>query len=276
MDAKKVEYDGNSYAKYRPSYSDEIYSLTYQFHDKHNGSYDLSVDVGTGTGQVATELSSKFKQVCGIDNLASQIDSATPRDNIIYNLGPGEDLSFFKEHSVDLITVGTAFHWFDHDIFFKEAKRVLKPETGTLSIFGYFCPLLKNYADLNEPINSVWGNAFKKYTNPKINFMINLYRDITFPFEEQQWYITPKSEDTQNVSPPTQGSLMELTMPLKNYLSFFTTCSAYKNYLNDKDTQDQDPVEYMSQFIKEALQTNDLETQVDVEWPTVLILAKNN
>lgn len=274
---ENVDYDGNSYAKYRPSYSNEIFSLTYKFHDEHNGEYELAVDVGTGTGQVAVELSNKFKQVYGIDYLAAQIESAIPKDNIVYKVGPGEDLSFFKDHSVDLITVGTAFHWFDHAKFFEEAKRVLKPKTGTLSIFGYFYPLLQNQPEVNEAVKDVWSNTFGKYTNDNVRFISNMYRDIKFPFTEQQWYITPKSQDTTHISRPTQGPLMALTMPVQNYLDFFRTASAYQNYLHDKETQDkQDPVDYLTGVVLKALKTDDLKTLVNVEWPTALVLARND
>lgn len=41
--------------------------------------------------------------------------------------------------SIDLVTVGTALHWFDFDSFFKELKRVLKPD-GFFAAWGYGLP----------------------------------------------------------------------------------------------------------------------------------------
>lgn len=274
MSNENVDYDGNSYSKYRPSYSDEIFSLTYKF---HQGAFDQAIDSGTGTGQVAVELSKKFKHVYGIDYLAAQIESATPRDNITYRVGPGEDFSSFEDHSIDLITVATAFHWFDHEKFFAEAKRVLKPK-GTLAIFGYFYPLLQNHPEVNEAIQAVWKETFGEYTNSNVRFVSNMYRDIQFPFKEQQWYITPKSQDTTHISLPTEGPLMALQMPVKNYLNFFLTSSAYQNYLKNKKTEQnkEDPVEYLSKIVMKALNTEDSQTLVNVEWPTVLVLARND
>ena len=69
----------------------------------------LVIDSGTGTGQAAIELCKKFKSVYGIDTLPEQINNATPRDNITYQVGPGEDLSQFQDHSVDMITVALPF-----------------------------------------------------------------------------------------------------------------------------------------------------------------------
>jgi len=76
MSKADVSYEGGAYSKFRPSYSDEIYSLIYKFHDQNNGEYNIVVDVGTGTGQAAIELCKKFKRVYGIDTLTEQIENA--------------------------------------------------------------------------------------------------------------------------------------------------------------------------------------------------------
>ena len=59
------------------------------------------------------------------------------KENIEYRCQPAEDLNFLQSNSVDLITVATALHWFDRDVFFKEVDRVLHPETGVLAIWTY-------------------------------------------------------------------------------------------------------------------------------------------
>ena len=38
--------------------------------------------------------------------------------------------------SADLITCATAWHWLDPELFYREAKRVLKPK-GCLALYGY-------------------------------------------------------------------------------------------------------------------------------------------
>jgi len=263
MSASNVSYKGGAYSKFRPSYSDEIYSLIYKYHDQCNGEYDLVIDSGTGTGQAAIELCKKFKSVVGIDNLPEQINNATPRDNITYQVGPGEDM----------ITVGTAFHWFDHDKFFKEAKRVLKHKTGTLAIFGYFYPVISNEPKANELVKESL-DKLEKYTNPNVRFVRNMYRDITFPFKEQAWYITPKSEDTTNISKPTAGSLMEASMTIENYRHYMKTASAYFNYMEDHPNDD--PVDKLVEDIMKALNITNKEHVINLEWPTALVLARND
>lgn len=274
MSKTDVSYEGGSYSKFRPSYSDEIYSLIYKFHDQNNGEYNIVVDVGTGTGQAAVELCKKFKRVYGIDTLTEQIENATPRDNIEYQVGPGEDLSQFHDNSVDMITVGTAFHWFDHDKFFKEAKRVLKHKTGTLAVFGYYFPVISNEPKANELVKNLI-EKLEQYSNSNIRFIKSMYRDIAFPFNEQTWYITPKSEDITNISQPTAGSLMKASMTMENYNHYMKTASAYYNYIKDHPKED-DPIDTLVKDIMQALNITDYQCVIDLEWPTSLVLARND
>lgn len=276
MSNKNINYSGATYSKFRPSYSEEIYSLIYKFHSSNNGEYKLALDVGCGTGQAAIEIAEKFTQVYGIDTLQEQIDSATARDNIIYQVGPGEDLSQFEDHSVDLITSGTAFHWFQHEKFFKEAKRVLK-ENGTLAIFGYYFPVIKNEPKANELLKAVTIELFDKYSNSNNRYVKNMYRDIQFPFKLQKWYITPKSEDITHISEPTQASLMEATMTIENFAHYLKTASPYFNYIDDVENKDKgDPVDNMMPEVMKALNITDSKQTIQLEWPTALILAKND
>ncbi|CEP19624.1 hypothetical protein [Parasitella parasitica] len=276
-----VNYEGESYSKFRPSYSEEIYSLIYAFHDEKKGGYDLAIDSGTGTGQAAIELCKKFKRVHGIDSLEEQIKNATKKDNIEYHVGPGEDLSRFQDNSVDMITIGTAFHWFDHAKFFKEAERVLKHKTGTLAVFGYYYPVISKVDANDKPGELAKANEllkdllakFDQYTNPNIKYVRSMYCNIKFPFEEQTWYITPKSEDIMNVSQPIDKSLMEASMDLETYRNYMKTASAYSNYMEAHPNDD--PVDKLVKDIKHTLKITDQDI-VHLEWPTCLVLARNN
>ena len=80
-------------------------------------------------------------------------------NNIEFRQGPAEDLSFIETGSVDLVLTGTAIHWFDHEKFFKEVQRILKPDTGynNLGHFkslqkSWFCPYIRpqGYGSLNR------------------------------------------------------------------------------------------------------------------------------
>ena len=128
------------YAKYRPTFPDDIYDEILKYCSSNTGR-DLAVDVGCGSGQSTRPLSRYFRKVIGSDVSEQQIQSAIAKTteehgNITYQTSPGEDLSFIDDNSVDLITVSQALHWLDHDVFYAEVRRVLK-ETGVFAAYGY-------------------------------------------------------------------------------------------------------------------------------------------
>ncbi len=45
-----------------------------------------------------------------------------------------------------MITIATALHWFDFDSFYKEAKRVLKPN-GIIAAWTYALPIISPEID---------------------------------------------------------------------------------------------------------------------------------
>lgn len=79
-----------------------------------------------GNGQAAEALAPHFKSVHATDASAKQIAEARPIANIRYAVEPA-DLCSLKNNSADLVTVAQALHWFAHDNFYAEVKRVLKP-----------------------------------------------------------------------------------------------------------------------------------------------------
>ena len=94
----------------------------------------LAWDVGTGNGQVATGLITRFAKVVATDASAEQIANAQTHARITYRIAQYE--SGIADHTAQLVTVGQALHWFDADAFCKEVQRVLQPG-GVLAAFAY-------------------------------------------------------------------------------------------------------------------------------------------
>lgn len=94
----------------------------------------LAWDAGTGNGQVATGLITRFRQVVATDASAEQIANAPTHARISYRVAQYE--SGIADHSAQLVTVGQALHWFDADAFCHEVRRVLQPG-GVLAAFAY-------------------------------------------------------------------------------------------------------------------------------------------
>lgn len=268
----KINFKSDLYSKFRPVYTKTLFSILYDFHNQNDNKFGLVADVGTGTGQVAVELAKKYENVYGIDNSSNMISNAVKLNNIKYIINKAEELPF-KDNTIDAITVSQAFHWFNHDIFFNEAKRVLKPN-GTLAIFGYSFVKIKNNNEASEIIKNLGTDIFNNYWDNGITFINNLYRDIKFPFSNIKWYITPKCEDITNISSKIEYSLMEKDMTIDEFHKYIKTWSAYFNYMsNNKNVID--PVDVMINKIYKIMKLKDKNDIISVEWPVVLILIKN-
>lgn len=126
------DFDTSSYSAFRPTYGEPLFAQLLAY---HQGSRDLAVDLGCGTGQITAVLANHFKQVHGYDTSKKMITQATQRDNIKYATSAAESLDL-DDHSVDCVTVGQAAHWFDHERWYTEMSRILRPN-GTLSFWSY-------------------------------------------------------------------------------------------------------------------------------------------
>ena len=106
--------------------------------------YQLAVDVGCGNGQATLPLAEHFHRVIGCDISIQQISHA-PRDvdRVEFKVSPSEHLLFLEANSVDLLTAANALYFFDQDLFYKEATRVLKPG-GVLAIYTYVFDMFDN------------------------------------------------------------------------------------------------------------------------------------
>src|SRR4051812_9777279 len=105
------------YAKFRPTYPAGLYGYLNSIVNAH----DLVWDCGTGNGQAARDLALFFKNVIATDPSEDQIAQIISAPaNIEFRVERSEETSV-KTASVDLITVATALHWFDHSEFYREA-----------------------------------------------------------------------------------------------------------------------------------------------------------
>ena len=206
----KDNFSGHAshYARYRPTYPDQIFRFLY----KQVGSYDAAWDCGTGNGQVAVKLAEQFRQVYATDLSENQLTQAPSRPNITYRVMRAEDSTF--NEPVDLITVAQAIHWFDFEAFYTVVDRVLKP-AGRLAVLGY--PLLT----VDEPVDTVIKKLYEdilgdRYWDPERKHVEARYRTIPFPLEEVE---APEFAQT-------------LTWTLEDLLGYLNTWSAVQHYIS--------------------------------------------
>ena len=85
------------------------------------------------------------------------------------------------DHSVDLITVATAIHWFDIPTFYKEVQRVLKPN-GILAVWGYAASAIDKQID--QVINEFAFKTLEPYwpAQTRLNWE-DKYEHLPFPYQ---------------------------------------------------------------------------------------------
>jgi ubiquinone/menaquinone biosynthesis C-methylase UbiE len=84
-----------------------------------------ALDVGCGTGHSTVALLAMARAVVGLDASRFMLAQALAHPAIEYRCGYAEALPF-ERGSFDLLTVCSAYHWFDQDRFLREAARVLR------------------------------------------------------------------------------------------------------------------------------------------------------
>lgn len=166
------------YAQNRPRYPETMFEYLASLAPAR----ELAWDCGTGNGQAALALAGNFEHVIATDASEAQIENAFPHERIEYRIEPAEH-TMIPSKSVDLITVGTAVHWFDFDPFYAEVRRVGKA-SAILAVWTYHLPVI-------NPEIDAWLEKFYRVTlagfwPERIRYLDQRYRTLPFPFEEIQ------------------------------------------------------------------------------------------
>lgn len=96
--------------------------------------FSLALDIACGTGQSTVALSAISDQIYRIDISWSMLANAESHASVQYVLARAEAIPF-KDSSIPISSCALAFHWFDRDLFLREAWRVLVPK-GLLIVYN--------------------------------------------------------------------------------------------------------------------------------------------
>lgn len=165
------------YSKYRPHYPESLFRWVASLVSRH----DVAWDCATGNGQAAVSLAKIFAKVIATDASEKQISLAEPHPSIEYRVATASE-SGIADQSVDLVTVAQAIHWFDHASFYREVKRVLKPD-GAIAIWCYGDPVIDDPA-LDAIVNAYNRGTIEAYWRPERGLILSGLRTIPFPFRE--------------------------------------------------------------------------------------------
>ena len=138
--ANPFERGGEAYARHRPDWPAGVAdALAAEAPARAH-----ALDVGCGSGQLATLLADRFDRVTASDPSADQLRAARAHPRVAYVREPAERIGL-ADASVDLVVAGQAAHWFDLPAFLAEAARVARPGAA-LALLTYGVPELEGEA----------------------------------------------------------------------------------------------------------------------------------
>ena len=244
----------SDYAKYRPEYPDELF----EFIIKHVEHRETCWDCATGNGQAAVSLAKYFTKVIATDASSQQLRKAVKLPNITYHLTTEKD-SLLLPHSVDLITVAQAIHWFDFNEFYREVRRVSKSGVGddtnhgqtVIAVWGYGLQHIS--LALDPIIEQLYSGILGKYWSPERKLVDESYTTIPFPFKEIK---TPAFE-------------MKVKWNLFEFVGYLNTWSSVQNY---KNLLNSNPLDLITEELAAAW--GEPEEKRIIRWPLFLRMGK--
>jgi SAM-dependent methyltransferase len=246
----KDHFSTNStdYSRFRPSYPLELYQYLATLTPNH----DLAWDCATGSGQAAVQLAEHFNRVIATDASSSQVAAAIRHNNVEYRVSAAEKTDI-DSHSIDLVTVAQALHWFDLVDFYQEVKRVLNPD-GVIAVWTY--NLFRINDDIDVLIDSLYHTTLEDYWPPERHLVENGYADLPFPFKP----IIPIPNFTMSAS---------WTLP--HMLGYLRTWSAVSRYIEITAI---DPVSQIATQLEQAW--GEPEQERAVAWPLSMRIGFNH
>lgn len=241
--AFKDHFSGHAgdYANFRPTYP----AALFQWLSDHSPDTKLAWDCATGNGQAARALAGHFDRVIATDASREQVEQAVEHPRIRFRVEPAEHSSL-EPGSVDLVTVAQAYHWFDHDAFHDEVRRVLKPG-GLLAAWTYTLAIISPAVD--ELVFELYEKVLGDYWPPERAYIDRNYQDFILPWND--------------IQPP--GFSMTAHWSVEGLIGYLGTWSALRRYISDTG---RNPMEKFGPALTDAWGPADRTRQV--KWPLVV------
>ncbi len=184
----------DDYIRYRPGYPRELVTW---LRDTNGLSPDWNVaDIGSGTGLLSLRFLEAGCRVYGVEPNAAMRTSAEQafNDNPRFvSVNGSAEATTLPEHSVELVSAGQAFHWFEPVATRREWRRISKPDGWALVVFNSrlveATPFMRAYEKhLIEKAIDYEGVDHRRGLTDRLRSVLDDYREWRFPFTLQHRY----------------------------------------------------------------------------------------
>jgi SAM-dependent methyltransferase len=205
-----------AYARFRPDYPAALLDWLAGVAPGRGSAWDCAC----GSGQATVPLAARFERVVATDASLEQLSKAPTTDNVSMAASLAETAPL-PDHSVDLVTVAQAIHWFDLEAFFAEVRRVLVPG-GVVAAWTYGLPEVEDEA-VRAVVDGFIADTLGPFWPPEVAHVLDGYVSLDFPFTE--------------IEPPHLEMTVSWTLP--RFLAFVRTWSGVGRYI---EARGDDPV----------------------------------
>jgi SAM-dependent methyltransferase len=234
-----------SYAAFRPRYSRELFELIASLAPARHRAWDC----GAGSGQATADIAERFDEVVGTDVSEKQIARAPKLSNVRWVVASAEQVPIAGA-SIDLVTVAQALHWFDHERFYAEVRRVCVPD-AVIAAWTYAAPRMQG--DVGRVLERFMFDDIGAYWPPERKYVDDKYSSIPFPFARIE----------------TPGLSLTTTWTLEHVIGYLRSMSATARCIAATGV---DPVIEVSVELAKAWPAE--RQSLEIEWPLVLLAGR--
>lgn len=236
--------DSGLYLSHRPQYPQTLFDMLATLCDRQ----EVAWDCACGNGQATAGLAAHFQTVLASDASVAQLRAAQPLPGVRFLAATAEQMPV-ADHSLDLVCVAQALHWFDLPAFFSECARVLRPG-GLLAVLSY--NLLSVNPEVDAVIDDFYDHRIGRYWDQERRLVEEGYASVQFPFAA--------------VDVPAQHMSADWSLP--QLLGYLRTWSAVKNCRREEGV---DPVAEIESRLSSAWGDA---SEREVRWPLTVIVRR--
>jgi ubiquinone/menaquinone biosynthesis C-methylase UbiE len=162
----------DNYIKYRPHYPQELFD----FLSKENiiSKNSVVADIGSGTGISSEPFLKLGLEVYAVEpnkEMREAAEKLLGEHKKFHSVNASAEKTTLKDHSVDVVIAGQAFHWFDKELCKQEFKRILKPSGFVVLLWNDrrtdSSDFLRSYEDFLQACGTDYKQVNHKNTQDK-------------------------------------------------------------------------------------------------------------